>query len=378
MARLTGFAYRGGKRKIAYKIISLLPPSGGRIVEPFAGRASLSLAAMQLLDYPDYWLNDNKWETLNFLVMLKTISPHLYAHKVLPRTRNNQKKLKADTYEKVFSRWLDEAPQGKKSDVQFVLDRLKYRDGGDATAPFEALAEPYHAFNRGTADGGGLSLASKGGVTLRGYLRELANAHALMNKHNIKFTMKHYQQVLDEALPSDIVLIDPPYRKSKPGPYVPLPDEDYPALVQRLIRAPYRWLLMEYEGDDNMYRALGEPVRIPAHKSNRKGGWGSAVTECVWSNFDVLDFAVTNLERIGKLQMGKETEQLIKTLERQIDEAQAAIRAIRRAEAADTLASTASSKATKKKGSGRPDLSAATRKKLSDAAKKRWANRSKA
>ncbi len=349
----------------------MLPPTGSRIVEPFAGRASLSLAAMQLLNYPNYWLNDNKWETLNFLVMLKTISPRLYPHKVLPRTRTNQRKLRFATYERVFTRWLAEAPEDKKSDVRFVLNRLKERDPGDATAPFEALAEPFHSFSRGTADGGGFTLSTKGGVTRDGYLRDLTNAHALFSRHNVKFTLRDYQQVLDECLPSDIVLIDPPYRNSKPGPYVPLPDEDYPALVKRLQRAPYKWVLMEYEGDDDMYRSLGEPFHIPSFKCNHRGGRGDSITECVWSNFDVLNFAATNLKRMGRLNMGTETNKLIKTLEKQIDDAQAALRAILRATAAANIV--APSTKSKRAKSGRPNLSPEARKKMSDAAKKRWA-----
>src|SRR5258706_14190973 len=53
------FAYQGGKGKLAKRIIRLLPPSGKRFIEPFAGRGNVYFHVAQRLDYKDFWLNDH-------------------------------------------------------------------------------------------------------------------------------------------------------------------------------------------------------------------------------------------------------------------------------------------------------------------------------
>jgi DNA adenine methylase len=50
--------YQGSKRKLAAAILAHAPPTCGRLVEPFAGSAAISLAAAQRARAQEFWLND--------------------------------------------------------------------------------------------------------------------------------------------------------------------------------------------------------------------------------------------------------------------------------------------------------------------------------
>jgi site-specific DNA-adenine methylase len=63
------FAHPGGKCRLAKKIVGLLPPSGHRFVDVFAGRGNITWAVMQLCNYKCHWLND--LQTFDFFKVLK-------------------------------------------------------------------------------------------------------------------------------------------------------------------------------------------------------------------------------------------------------------------------------------------------------------------
>ena len=63
------FTYHGGKGKLARRICSLLPPTGKRFVEPFAGRGNIYFFVAQRLSYQKFWLNDHY--TFRFLTALR-------------------------------------------------------------------------------------------------------------------------------------------------------------------------------------------------------------------------------------------------------------------------------------------------------------------
>jgi hypothetical protein len=105
-------------------------------------------------------------------------------------------------------------------------------------------------------------------------------------------------------------------------------DYDAPGLVKLLQRAPFKWVLSEY--DNPAYRPLGEPlVRIPVRltmtDSNRTGGKRAWREECLWSNFEPQCYTRPLTEE----QMVKiDVQTLLEQLTKQRDEAQAAITAI--------------------------------------------------
>lgn len=150
-----------------------------------------------------------------------------------------------------------------------------------------------------------------------------------------------------------------------------------------MLHAPFKWALSEYEGDDGMYRALGEPIRIPTFKSNHKGGIGAPVMECLWSNFEV-EQCLTQ-ERIKKQMPVVDTAKLIETLEKERDEIDAAIRALHRTvarhfppppkqAAAPKAATKSAAKADVPKKKGR-QYSPAQRKQMSERIKAAWKKR---
>lgn len=53
------FPYQGSKRAIAGHILSYLPAGAGRLIEPFAGSAAVSLAAAARRRARRFWLNDS-------------------------------------------------------------------------------------------------------------------------------------------------------------------------------------------------------------------------------------------------------------------------------------------------------------------------------
>lgn len=51
------FTYPGSKARLSGTICELAPPSGKIFCDVFAGRGSVTWAAMTLLDYEQYWIN---------------------------------------------------------------------------------------------------------------------------------------------------------------------------------------------------------------------------------------------------------------------------------------------------------------------------------
>jgi hypothetical protein len=95
---------------------------------------------------------------------------------------------------------------------------------------------------------------------------------------------------------------------------------DFPGLIKTLLRAPYRWVLSEYQDDGDFYRVLGDPIlRIPTFKGNN-----APAVECVWSNFgpNYLNERTT----MPKI----DTAKLLAAMEQERDEIDAAIKTLNR------------------------------------------------
>ena len=52
------FPYQGSKRQLASQILACIPPVGGRLIEPFAGSAAVTLAAAHVRRANRFVLND--------------------------------------------------------------------------------------------------------------------------------------------------------------------------------------------------------------------------------------------------------------------------------------------------------------------------------
>jgi D12 class N6 adenine-specific DNA methyltransferase len=255
------FAYPGGKGRIARWICAQLPPSGSRFVDVFAGRGNVTWAAMMLLDYKSFWIND--LQTIPFFNQLRI--SHLY--RVPEPGRQAFEKYREYSRGKVL-------PDGRRFPKGF---------------PPSMLMEAFLAYDGGTFENAG---RKGGGVTPMGFAKKMAAARGLLILHEPRITRWDYRKVLRECTAGDVVYIDAPYLNSDVGAYDGL-TIDYPGLVQALLVAPYRWVFSEYPNE--MYQPLtdkfGPPVEIRKQKAGRAGKkdlkHGGIVTECLWRNFPI-------------------------------------------------------------------------------------------
>lgn len=95
---------------------------------------------------------------------------------------------------------------------------------------------------------------------------------------------------------------------------------DFSGLLKTLLHAPYRWVLSEYQDDDDFYRVLGDPIlRIPTYKGN-----GAPAVECVWSNFEPSYLNErTTMPKV-------DTAKLLEKMEQERNEIDAAIKILNR------------------------------------------------
>jgi hypothetical protein len=153
---------------------------------------------------------------------------------------------------------------------------------------------------------------------------------------------------------------------------------DHRELVKLLLNAKFKWVLSEYWNP--IYAPLGEPIRIrvdkPMANSNHTDGKRKEGVECLWTNFEPN--YLTERNSMPKIDTGD----LLAALQKDRDEIDAAIRALTRTinknfspDAPDGIKRSGAKvqKGSKKKRASRPYPSPETRRKLSEAAKKRWA-----
>jgi site-specific DNA-adenine methylase len=265
--RIPTFSYPGAKARLARRICALLPSKGKRFVDPFSGRGNLVWAAMSLLDYQSYWINDI--QTFSFFRQIKL--SHIYA--VPERTRNDPKSLK-QSYNRMKEYNRGRVfPDGRKLPKKF---------------PPSAMLEPLLTFSGGTYSTAGFR-GGGGGVSSAGFREKLDAARELMKTHETRITRLDYKEVLRQCTEEDVCFIDPPYLGASVKAYS---DKtlNHQELVDILLNAKFRWMLTEYEHP--IYKPLtekfGEPIRIRVHKSMNNANERKAkrwATECIWRNY---------------------------------------------------------------------------------------------
>jgi hypothetical protein len=132
--------------------------------------------------------------------------------------------------------------------------------------------------------------------------------------------------------PATWCIFDPPYLNCDVRAYKDS-TLDHREMVGILLRAKFRWVLSEYENkeDHGLYRALGEPIRIPVLKALNHGhnGWAKRLaTECLWMNFEPPMLQSVNHERNHMPKV--DTAELLLSLQKERDDIDAAIRALNR------------------------------------------------
>jgi site-specific DNA-adenine methylase len=253
------FAYPGGKGRIARWICAHLPPSGSRFVDVFAGRGNVTWAAMMLLDYKSFWINDS--QTIPFFNQMRI--SRLY--RVPELGRQSFEKYREYSRGKVLS-------DGRRLPKGF---------------PPSMLMEAFLAYDGGTFENAG---RKGGGATQKGFARKVLLSRNLLLLHEPRVTRWDYREVLKECSENDVVYLDVPYLNSNVGAYDGR-TIDYPGLVKLLLRAKFRWVFSEYHNE--MYAPLtkkfGPPVEKRVQKAmvagKRDQRHHGTVVECLWRNF---------------------------------------------------------------------------------------------
>jgi site-specific DNA-adenine methylase len=259
------FGYDGSKANLAKFIVLLLPPSGKRFVEPFAGRGNVCWRVAQRLEYKRFWINDKTMDRF---------------FKALRDFTNVPPDWGMDT----FNRLKEAHMAGKKmAEIPVAVGT-----NGEVGAYIEVstdVMEQALVFSGNPWKKAGRKTRQKPPDTFRYQLKYLVT-NQIMWRTKPRVTNWDFMKVLDQCGPEDVVYLDPPYRTAKVN-YKPLTDEQYKEMVRALRRAKFRWLLSEYEED--IYRPLGEPIRITVKKctdnSNHTGAKRQDKVECLWSNF---------------------------------------------------------------------------------------------
>jgi site-specific DNA-adenine methylase len=241
--------YPGGKGRMAPTLVSLMPQSGRRYVEPFAGRGNVFWAAASVrLGFERWVLND--LHTGAFFEAIRTLGNTV---EVPEKTQDEYRRQR-----KAFS-------------------------SGDLIA---ILLEPYLTFA-----GGGYSLGGWGGrksATAEHYTRTLRNCHRLMASTDVRVTSSDWKKLAwDELGPDDFVYLDPPYLASDVRPYGSA-NVIHEELVCFLKRAKFKWMLSEYPKDLYL-REFGEPfftenVQLKTANYHKNGGKERRL-ECLWKNY---------------------------------------------------------------------------------------------
>jgi DNA adenine methylase len=257
------FAYPGSKGRLSEYLCTLMPQNNKRLrfVDVFAGRGNVAWAAMTLLPFRRYWLNDINPRIVSFFRCLP------YAQHVT-----------------VPDRWISVPKK------HFVLHKklLLAREAGTLPVgiPSTILLEPYLSFNGAGYKEGGRKTSGRH-ISPSAYKQNLLTAQALMESHDVKVTSLPFEEILDSLGPDNFVFCDPPYIGADASAYSDV-TIDHRKLVTILRRAKFRWMLCEY--DNPIYKPLGIPTKIQTkvmmdNPSHRRGGKRKNATECVWTNY---------------------------------------------------------------------------------------------
>lgn len=241
-----GFAYPGGKIRLAKWITSFFPKSGNIYLDAFAGRGNVFWYFIDHGKFKSWHLNDIK--TKPFFDELKKSGDI-----VVPD-------LTKEEYDKYFK---------------------LHRSGYNRDA---ILLEPYLTFSGG-GYGAGCRTRQNKGVSKNSYKNKIQKAHEILNKFNVNITALDYREAIKNLSSNDFVYLDPPYYKASVRAYRN-DTLDHEEMAKILKDANFKWVLSEYETD--MYLdILGKPVdkyEVRLLSTNFKHKEQSKKVECLWTN----------------------------------------------------------------------------------------------
>jgi DNA adenine methylase len=181
--------YQGSKRHLAGKILSCLPASATRLIEPFAGSAALSLAALAAHKVPHAIIADNDQPLIALWQAILHDPEQL-----------------AENYRKLWHAQLDQER------VFYQAVRAAFNLQRQPEQLLYLLARCVKASVRYNAQGAFNQSADhrRKGARPETMRKRLIAAHALL-KGRATILCADYRETLKLATPQDVVYLDPPY-----------------------------------------------------------------------------------------------------------------------------------------------------------------------
>ena len=182
--------YQGSKRKIAKTILGYFPLNSRRIVEPFAGSASISVHAVHNRITPCAWVNDS----------------HEPLMALWTKIINDPKGL-ADEYELLW----DEQVGDEREFFVTVRNRFNHtHEPGDFLYLLARCVKAAVRFNRNGDFNNSPDNRRRGAMPKVMRRRIMMTNHILSDK--IILTSKDYRQVMEGCNKDDLVYMDPPWQ----------------------------------------------------------------------------------------------------------------------------------------------------------------------
>jgi DNA adenine methylase len=184
------FPYQGSKRIIAAQVLKHLPSPAGRLLEPFAGSAAITLAAASTKLAKKFVLNDSNQAVISLWKAIVD-EPELLARRYRALWMRQQKD-PAQFYNEVRARFnASHAP----ADFLYLLARcvkaaIRYNSSG------EFNNSPDHR---------------RLGMRPQTMKDNLVACSGLL-KGRVNLCSKNYLDILTKATPDDVVYMDPPYQ----------------------------------------------------------------------------------------------------------------------------------------------------------------------
>ncbi len=182
--------YQGSKRTLAANIIKCFPGGTKRLIEPFAGSAAVTLAAISQREVEQVWLNDINAPLIE-----------LWSSII------NEPEVLADRYEKLWSEQLGQERQF------YDLIRERFNKSHQPHYFLYLLARCVKASVRYNSRGEFNQSPDnrRRGREPRAMRRDIFFTSALL-KGRVLLTSRDYRGVVHEANQKDIVYMDPPYQ----------------------------------------------------------------------------------------------------------------------------------------------------------------------
>ena len=182
--------YQGSKRNLAPSILTYFPKQAFRVVEPFSGTAAISVGAAALRISRRYWVNDINEPLVRLLrAIIEEPEKTAAAYRAI---WNEQHGESIEHYYQVRDRF------NRTKDEYLFLYLLARCVKGSVRYNSEGL------FNQSPDNRRRGTTPDKMELKITGVSRLL--------KGKCIFSWKHYREVLEETLESDVVYMDPPYQ----------------------------------------------------------------------------------------------------------------------------------------------------------------------